>query len=338
VATGRPVAGLACEQGAALYVDAEMGPEMFANQRLRPAGITAPPFEYIDAMGLDVSLGHDLAWLRAQIEEVGARFVVVDSLRRLVPSKAENDSDDMAPTVAALAKLARDTSAGILLIHHRGDSEKFYRGSTAIKDQCDALFALLRDSDEDDNLVRQLRCRGGKGKMRYAPEPPDVFMMISPFDGGVVGCDRPSAPISSSSRSVVREEVKQAILAALREKPEKAKSDVAALLDRGRDDYTFKGAWSELERAKQIAQTGKPKLWRAVSPLKDGTATATKRGGVAEEEPPQPATTATKCGGLSPSLRTEPPQPQPQQTFACSCETPAEVAPDGRCSRCWGVP
>ena len=27
----------------------------------------------------------------------------------------------------------------------------------------------------------------------------------------------------------------------------------------------------------------------------------------------------------------------PQQAFACSCASPAEPAPDGRCSRCWGA-
>ena len=264
VKRGGWVAGLQCALGTALYVDAEMGPEMFVNQRLRPAGIEEPEFEYIDAMGLDISRSDDLEWLRSKIQETGANLVVIDSLRRLTPSKGENDSDDMAPVVAAIAKLARDTGAAILLIHHKGDSEKFYRGSTAIKDQADALFALLREGEEDsDSGVRKLRCRGGKGKMRYAPEPEDVFLTISPFDGGVAGAERPtvaSNPAADKDRH--RNYVKAQILDAL---PGESKSEVAEALHYSSNERLFREAWTELARSKQMAQSGSPKLWRRVS-------------------------------------------------------------------------
>jgi RecA-family ATPase len=162
------VAGIDCKPGNSLIIDGEMGPTMYV-ERLRTARI-GPEIELRDAMGLDLSKPGDLAWLRSEIEAAHANLVAIDSLRRLVPSKSENESDDMAPVVASLAKLARDTGAAIILVHHMGDSvEKFYRGSTGIKDQCDALFGLLRDEDHD-GLCR-LSCRGGKGKMRYAAEP-----------------------------------------------------------------------------------------------------------------------------------------------------------------------
>lgn len=254
VALGLPVAGLGCVRGQSLYIDAEMGPQMFVDQRLRPAGVSVPLFQYIDAMGLDIATS-DLDWIKAKIEDTGANFVVIDSLRRLSPSKSENDSDDMAPVVGTIAKLAADTGAAILLTHHKGDSAKFYRGSTAIKDQADALFGLLRDNDEeefDDNLVRRLRCRGGKGKMRYAPEPEDVFLMVSPEDGGVVACG-PPVSAADTRKAPTREAVKAEILAAL---PAKTKSEVASVLDRRNDDRTFRDAWVELERARMIAQEG----------------------------------------------------------------------------------
>ena len=50
VARGESVLGLACTQGAALYVDGEMGRRMLSD-RLRAAGITAPAFNYIEALG-----------------------------------------------------------------------------------------------------------------------------------------------------------------------------------------------------------------------------------------------------------------------------------------------
>jgi hypothetical protein len=251
VSTGLPVAGLPCTRGKALYVDAEMGPQMFVDQRLRPAGVTAPVFDYIDAMGLDVATS-DLDWIKGKILETGASFVVIDSLRRLSPSKAENDSDDMAPVVGAIAKLARDTSAAILLTHHKGDSGKLYRGSTAIKDQADALLGLLRDSDQDGSAnsdVRRLLCRGGKGKMRYAPEPPDVYLTISPIDGGVVACERPEdRPVSGAP---TRDAVKASILAVL---PVKTKTAAAVKVGRRDDDPTFRAAWAELDSDGLIAK------------------------------------------------------------------------------------
>jgi len=61
VARGRAVAGLPCVKGSAVYIDAEMGPRMFVDQRLRPTGVKTAEFELIDAMGLDVSKPHDLS-------------------------------------------------------------------------------------------------------------------------------------------------------------------------------------------------------------------------------------------------------------------------------------
>ena len=247
VARGHAVAGLLCAKGKALYIDAEMGPRMFVDQRLRPTGVKTAEFAYIDAMGLDISTPGDLAWVRGEIERTGAHFVVIDSLRRLTPSKSENDSDDMAPAVSALAKLARDTNAAIVLVHHKGDSEKFFRGSTAIKDQADALFALLRDPD-DEHAPRRLRCRGGRGKMRYAPEPPDIYLDINPEEGGVAGSDPPE---DTGPQVPIREAVATAIAAAL---PAKTKKEVADKIGRRADNKTFRDAWEDLERAGGIVQ------------------------------------------------------------------------------------
>jgi RecA-family ATPase len=220
--------------GAAMYVE-----------RL-PAAAIGPEIELRDAMGLDLSRPGDLAWLRGEIETVDANLVVIDSLRRLVPSKSENESDDMAPAVAGLAKLARDTGAAMVLLHHMGDGEKYYRGSTGIKDQCDALFGLLRD--EDHETLRRLSCRGGRGKMRYSAEPEDRWLTVSPENGGVLAS---SPPERVDAKQPMREFVKDGIKAQL---PAKTKAEVAEALGRRRDDKTFAGAWKELERDGVIAQ------------------------------------------------------------------------------------
>jgi hypothetical protein len=260
VARGRAVAGIVCRKGTPLYVDGEMGCEMFV-ERLRAAGIGAE-FELRDAMGLDFSREDDLAWLRGEIEAGGANLVVIDSLRRLVPSKSENDSDDMAPAVAALAKLARDTRAAIVLVHHMGDNvDKFFRGSSAIKDQADALFALLRDENDPD--VRRLACRGGKGKMRYAAEPADRYLVIEPERGGVEAVDEPEAETAKP----ISEAVKAGILAQL---PARTKTEVAKGLGRRLEDRTLREAWKELQAGGKIAQNGDK--WVVVVPESLGMA------------------------------------------------------------------
>jgi hypothetical protein len=245
VARGQRVAGMVCVKGKALYIDAEMGKEMFAEYRLRPAGLTGKEFEYIDAMGLDLSKANDLGWIERKISELGADFVVIDSLRRAAPSKKENESDDMAPTVGAFAKLARDTNAAILLIHHKGKGDALARGSSAIYDQADALYGLLRLDDQP--RVRRLTTRHGKPP-RYMEDPRDRFLTINPRGGGVAAAD---APEPDGPKVSVQESVAMGIKAAL---PATTKKDVAEKLGRPPTDVTFRRAWSQLEAADEIKQ------------------------------------------------------------------------------------
>jgi AAA domain len=186
VARGEPFAGIDCTKGNALVIDAEMGARM-SIKRFRIAGI-GPEVALVDAMGLDLSNDDDFAFLAWDIERKGANFVVLDSLRKLTPGKRENDSDDMAPLVAKIGKLARDANAAIILIHHRGKGESHaYRGSTAIGDQSDAVAILSR---KEGNL-RRLTYKGGKAP-RYAPEPDDFFLRFAPEEGGFVAAEAPS--------------------------------------------------------------------------------------------------------------------------------------------------
>jgi hypothetical protein len=259
---GEPVAGLECAQGVALYVDGEMGSAMFV-ARLRSSGATGREYEYIDAMGLDVSLTADLAWLRGKIEEVGANLVVVDSLRALTPSKAENDSDDMAPVVSGLRKLARDTGAAIILIHHKGDAEKLFRGSTTIRDQSDALFGLQRFEDDPEGPLRHLWCpvKHGAKRPRYSPDAADVWIEVDPDDGTVTKAEGPAARTVPEVMSAVAE-MTDKILAAL---PVQRKRDAADKVGRHVRNQTFAAAWKGLRDSKRMVEREGPdgvSAWR----------------------------------------------------------------------------
>lgn len=243
ISSGRPVAGLPCTRGRALYVDAEMGWYQFVD-RMRPAGLTGREFDHIDATGLDLSRH---GGLNAFAEEIGRRaynLVIFDSLRRLAPSRSENDSDDMAPTVGAFTTLARETGAAVVLIHHAG-KDGMARGSSAIRDQCDALFVVVKDGG-----ARRLTCREGGGKMRYAAEPEDVWLTVDPVSGGV-SLSAPGAPALSTPKAPQREETKDAILALL---PVKSKREAARTLGKPYGDTTFMAAWEELQDEGLIAR------------------------------------------------------------------------------------
>jgi hypothetical protein len=93
----------------------------------------------------------------------------------------------------------------------------------------------------------------GKGKMRYAAEPADRWLMISPENGGVLASEAPER----NDKMPMREFVKDGIKAQL---PAKTKAEVAKALGRNRDDSTFREAWKELEEAGEISQVDG--LWR----------------------------------------------------------------------------
>jgi len=134
-----------------------------------------------DAMGFSVTSDEHTETLRDDIEAIGAKLVVLDSFRRITPGLDENHSNDMGPAVVRIQRLARDTGAAIILIHHRGESdEKYYRGSTAIKDQTELV--MIRHGK---GTQRRLTFEKGKDP-RYAPLPGDRYIRVVPDQGGVI--------------------------------------------------------------------------------------------------------------------------------------------------------
>ena len=246
VVTGQPAAGVECTLGPALLIDGEMGRIQLVS-RIRGAGIGAACIAY-DAGGLNLSKPADRSWLDAIIREhiTAGGFVGIDSLRRLMPGVSENDSDDMAEAVASLGTLARNTGAGILLLHHEGWAGGRVRGSSAILDQADAVFSLQRLPATEDPVGdrRYLSCRGDGGKMRMAREPDDVFMRLSP-EGRLLASDAP-APKATQHRD--------AILACL---PQTSKSSAAVACGTTYSNTAWRKAWDALEAAGELVQDRK---------------------------------------------------------------------------------
>lgn len=99
-------------------------------------------------------------------------FIVVDTMSALFSIRSENDNAEVSQKVMGpLAKLATDTGAAILLVHHIGkqseDSQagtKAYRGRGASVIGARARLVLLLKQDPHDESLVSLTCAKAKGR------------------------------------------------------------------------------------------------------------------------------------------------------------------------------
>lgn len=254
VANGATVAGLRCAAGRAVIFDAENGPYVLGS---RLGGMTPPlPADGVaiyDADGLRLGDAEDVAWMLNVIRGERANLVVLDSLRTLVPDLAENDSDEMSPIIVAAKKLARESDAAVLLLHHRGhDPRRDFRGTTAIRDQTDLLFVLERDEkDPERRWRRRLRC----AKCRIAEEPEDRWLGIRSWRGEVVLTEA-EAPEPDMRPAPKRDPLKAEILNALGAGGPMKRPDLARALGRQPQDATLRRALKELVDDRRVVAVG----------------------------------------------------------------------------------
>lgn len=207
VQSGRSIGGMPVERGNAVYVDGEMGADQMVD-RFRDAWFPHDAFGVLDVQGLDLGQEAGIAVLQDELLKRGANFVVLDSMRRLSPGKRENESDDMGSFVARLARLARDTKAAVVVLHHTGHglNTQFARGSSAIADQVDAVFGYVIDGE-----LRRLSCDSTRGgKFRFGREPRDRFfrpVQCEPTYPGtvVIAEDRGDTTTTTADTAVRRE-------------------------------------------------------------------------------------------------------------------------------------
>lgn len=253
VNAGTPLGGLNVAQGPAVYVDGEMGESQMAD-RFRSAALAGDSFEVLDVGGLDLAQETHVEALEARLRELRPSLVVMDSLRRLAPGRRENESDDMAPLVGRLARLARDLRAAAVLIHHAGnDGGRFVRGSSAISDQADMVFGLERRGN-----ALALSCdpeRGGK--MRVDREPDDRYLRLSVGEErGVVVVEAPPPTMTTPSGATSAQEVcEAAIVEALRTQPGLTKRQLAEACRKKEDTPSFRSALAALRDTAAIAHS-----------------------------------------------------------------------------------
>lgn len=185
-AHGGELAGIECERGVTIYLDAENG-EWEIHRRVHTLGLPASGVRVADASGLD--LRRHIEGVRALVAEAQPDLLVLDSLRSLTPGMDENDTSQTARVLDPLRRLAHDTGTAILLIHHANKAGREFRGASSIRDSVDVFWHLGRQDNDPDPQRRFLRCR----KMRVAAEPERLWLRLE-VDRGRVLIDQAQPP------------------------------------------------------------------------------------------------------------------------------------------------
>jgi hypothetical protein len=102
--------------------------------------------------------------LAAAVEQVRPVLVVIDTLPAFADTMAPDPGSSTAwtPIMAGFTRIARDSGAGFLLLHHARKSDGEYRDSTAIGAGVDMVLSMSRG---EESSVRKI-----KGKGRWAAE------------------------------------------------------------------------------------------------------------------------------------------------------------------------
>lgn len=121
---------------------------------------------------LDLTKHNHLKWLQEKAAQIKPDLIILDTMVSLFSLSNENDNSEVARKVMKpLAKLASDTGAAVLLLHHIGKlsedsqaSTRAYRGRGASAIGAAARMVLLLKQDPNDQDLVSLSCAKVKGK------------------------------------------------------------------------------------------------------------------------------------------------------------------------------
>lgn len=167
VCTGRPFMDFEIERpGPVIYLDRENAPYDLARIVRRLNGGIPPAFHLLHYPKWRLDEPAGIAFLRDAIEETMPSLVVVDTLSKF-HTKNENRAEEIGPVIQDLTALARESGACVLVLHHFGKNpegtktpEQLLRGSTAIGDNADMTFSLVKTAEQYIRLSHHKRRHG----------------------------------------------------------------------------------------------------------------------------------------------------------------------------------
>jgi len=163
VATGELWFGRGVERGTVVYVAGEgvagINARLVAWERHRNVNIERGHLKVLP-FPLNLGKSGEVAELCDYVRELGATFVVFDTLNRCSVGLDENSARDMGIVVDAMYRVVRSTDNGTcLLIHHDGKDKTTTRGNSAIEAGMDTVYKTSFD-EGSYSLQRQKRKDG----------------------------------------------------------------------------------------------------------------------------------------------------------------------------------
>lgn len=185
VATGSELLGRAVKQAGTIYVAAEdaRGIQYRAKAWLRANNVEYSenepiPFAIVpEAPDLWHADSEDTEMLidaiqreAAVMREYGAApgLIVIDTMRDALPGMNENNSEEMSRAVKTLRRIADETGALVLVVHHvpkTGDGED-PRGSSALIGAADVALGVKQDDPEMPPVIWMRKQRGAADEKR----------------------------------------------------------------------------------------------------------------------------------------------------------------------------
>ena len=147
VAGGEPFIGCDVKQGKVIYCDEEGSPDL-ALQRLAQLGATDEQkanIDYLNFAGVDMVRHPERLIEDAKL--VNPALVVIDSHAKVTRVGEENSNNEMGMAWdTGFLKLARDTKAAVLVIHHT-NGQNDSRGASQIRNSADQVLTMSKQAD-----------------------------------------------------------------------------------------------------------------------------------------------------------------------------------------------
>lgn len=162
VALGNDWLGLKTRKSHAVIFDEESGPRRFMGRlgdvlRAHKGDSNTPVF-CISLAAINLGLANDIAELHNHIKLTNSQLVIIDALADVMPGRDENAVKDTQPIFLALRRIAEDTQAAIIIIHHANKGGG-YRGSTAMKGAVDLLLEVTSKTGSDEITFKTEKAR-----------------------------------------------------------------------------------------------------------------------------------------------------------------------------------
>jgi hypothetical protein len=158
------------KHGPVLYVDEENSRSL-AIQRFHALGYDPnkhSALEYLWMPGVD--LLNEPEKLLEDAQELEPALVVVDSLSRVALGiKSENDNAEMSRLMkAGVIPIARQTNAGVVIVHHTSATGTGPRGATAIRNAADQVISIIAAEDKQHIKTGKLNIFPSKPRRQTA--------------------------------------------------------------------------------------------------------------------------------------------------------------------------